>query len=210
MQKNNFSTILRKVFQNSNPERISINCNSQMSSWLCKIEQKSTFLGNQNYFFLTQTLIFVFHRQRMALPCMYDQCKHMLYVSSELNRLQVSYEEYLCMKTLLLLSSGWQNTYSLLINSHLSIQKRKIQKSRNKGLFVYKALMTIPSLLFPASQVPQIFINVKFQKGTASDTKINKTDRHHGEMERYMNHMAGRRRSLLIWNIYSLLPPCNL
>eukprot|EP00069_Balaena_mysticetus_P010753 bmy_20890T0 len=43
--------------------------------------------------------------QRMALPCMYDQCKHMLYVSSELNRLQVSYEEYLCMKTLLLLSS---------------------------------------------------------------------------------------------------------
>ncbi|EPY81425.1 hypothetical protein CB1_000740057 [Camelus ferus] len=43
--------------------------------------------------------------QRMALPCMYDQCKHMLYVSSELHRLQVSYEEYLCMKTLLLLSS---------------------------------------------------------------------------------------------------------
>ena len=43
----------------------------------------------------------------MALPCMYDQCRHMLYVSSELQRLQVSYEEYLCMKTLLLLSSGW-------------------------------------------------------------------------------------------------------
>ncbi|XP_052498581.1 glucocorticoid receptor isoform X1 [Budorcas taxicolor] len=47
----------------------------------------------------------VINEQRMALPCMYDQCKHMLYVSSELNRLQVSYEEYLCMKTLLLLSS---------------------------------------------------------------------------------------------------------
>ncbi|XP_059949541.1 glucocorticoid receptor isoform X1 [Mesoplodon densirostris] len=47
----------------------------------------------------------IINEQRMALPCMYDQCKHMLYVSSELNRLQVSYEEYLCMKTLLLLSS---------------------------------------------------------------------------------------------------------
>ncbi|XP_072486735.1 glucocorticoid receptor isoform X1 [Notamacropus eugenii] len=47
----------------------------------------------------------VINEQRMNLPCMYDQCKHMLLVSSELQRLQVSYEEYLCMKTLLLLSS---------------------------------------------------------------------------------------------------------
>lgn len=47
----------------------------------------------------------VINEQRMNLPCMYEQCKHMLYVSSELKRLQVSYEEYLCMKTLLLLSS---------------------------------------------------------------------------------------------------------
>ncbi|XP_022373728.1 glucocorticoid receptor isoform X3 [Enhydra lutris kenyoni] len=49
----------------------------------------------------------IINEQRMSLPCMYDQCKHMLFVSSELQRLQVSYEEYLCMKTLLLLSSGW-------------------------------------------------------------------------------------------------------
>lgn len=47
----------------------------------------------------------VVNEQRMTLPSMYDQCKHMLFVSSELHRLQVSYEEYLCMKTLLLLSS---------------------------------------------------------------------------------------------------------
>nr|XP_036871874.1 glucocorticoid receptor isoform X2 [Manis javanica] len=47
----------------------------------------------------------IINEQRMSLPCMYDQCKHMLYISSELHRLQVSYEEYLCMKTLLLLSS---------------------------------------------------------------------------------------------------------
>lgn len=47
----------------------------------------------------------IIDEQKMALPYMYDQCKHMLFVSSELQRLQVSYEEYLCMKTLLLLST---------------------------------------------------------------------------------------------------------
>ncbi|XP_054997520.1 glucocorticoid receptor isoform X2 [Sorex araneus] len=47
----------------------------------------------------------IINEQRMTLPYMYDQCKHMLFVSSELQRLQVSYEEYLCMKTLLLLST---------------------------------------------------------------------------------------------------------
>ncbi|XP_004686895.1 PREDICTED: glucocorticoid receptor isoform X2 [Condylura cristata] len=47
----------------------------------------------------------VINEDRMSLPYMYDQCKHMLFVTSELQRLQVSYEEYLCMKTLLLLSS---------------------------------------------------------------------------------------------------------
>lgn len=47
----------------------------------------------------------IINEQRMSLPCMYEQCKHMIFVSTELQRLQVSYEEYLCMKTLLLLSS---------------------------------------------------------------------------------------------------------
>ncbi|XP_028905852.1 glucocorticoid receptor isoform X1 [Ornithorhynchus anatinus] len=47
----------------------------------------------------------IINEQRMNLPCMYDQCRHMLLVSNELQRLQVSYEEYLCMKTLLLLST---------------------------------------------------------------------------------------------------------
>ncbi|XP_045140449.1 glucocorticoid receptor isoform X1 [Echinops telfairi] len=47
----------------------------------------------------------IINEQRMSLPYMHDQCKQMLYVSSEMQRLQVSYEEYLCMKTLLLLSS---------------------------------------------------------------------------------------------------------
>ncbi|KAF6082261.1 nuclear receptor subfamily 3 group C member 1 [Phyllostomus discolor] len=47
----------------------------------------------------------IINEERMALPFLFDQCKHMLFVSSELQRLQVSYEEFLCMKTLLLLSS---------------------------------------------------------------------------------------------------------
>ncbi|XP_062494163.1 glucocorticoid receptor [Pezoporus occidentalis] len=47
----------------------------------------------------------IINEQRMNLPCMYEQCKHMLMVARELSRLQVSYEEYLCMKTLLLLST---------------------------------------------------------------------------------------------------------
>ncbi|KAL7989193.1 hypothetical protein Chor_011859 [Crotalus horridus] len=47
----------------------------------------------------------IINEQRMNLPCMYDQCKRLLMVTNELARLQVSYEEYLCMKTLLLLST---------------------------------------------------------------------------------------------------------
>ncbi|XP_045039812.1 glucocorticoid receptor isoform X1 [Desmodus rotundus] len=47
----------------------------------------------------------IINKERMALPFLFEQCKHMLFVSSELERLEVSYEEYLCMKTLLLLSS---------------------------------------------------------------------------------------------------------
>ncbi|KAG8430128.1 hypothetical protein GDO86_018425 [Hymenochirus boettgeri] len=40
---------------------------------------------------------------RMHLPYMQEQCQEMFKVTTELARLQVSYEEYLCMKTLLLL-----------------------------------------------------------------------------------------------------------
>ncbi|XP_053150420.1 glucocorticoid receptor [Hemicordylus capensis] len=47
----------------------------------------------------------IINEQRMNLPCMYEQCKRLLIVTNELARLQVSYEEYLCMKTLLLLST---------------------------------------------------------------------------------------------------------
>lgn len=37
---------------------------------------------------------------------MADQCEQMLKISSEFVRLQVSHDEYLCMKVLLLLSTG--------------------------------------------------------------------------------------------------------
>lgn len=42
----------------------------------------------------------------MKLPYMTDQCELMLKISSEFVRLQVSHDEYLCMKVLLLLSTG--------------------------------------------------------------------------------------------------------
>lgn len=42
----------------------------------------------------------------MKLPYMADQCEQMLKISSEFVRLQVSHDEYLSMKVLLLLSTG--------------------------------------------------------------------------------------------------------
>ncbi len=46
------------------------------------------------------------YRERMKLPFMTDQCEQMLKICNEFVRLQVSYDEYLCMKVLLLLSTG--------------------------------------------------------------------------------------------------------
>lgn len=43
--------------------------------------------------------------ERMKLPFMNDQCEQMLKICNEFVRLQVSYEEYLCMKVLMLLST---------------------------------------------------------------------------------------------------------
>ena len=60
----------------------------------------------------------------------------------------------------------------------------------------------IPSLLFPGT--------LDFHKCKILERlRLTRLDRYHGEMERYTNHMAGRRKSLLIWNIYSLLPSYN-
>ncbi|TWW55028.1 glucocorticoid receptor [Takifugu flavidus] len=47
----------------------------------------------------------VINEERMKLPYMADQCEQMLKISSEFVRLQVSHDEYLCMKVLLLLST---------------------------------------------------------------------------------------------------------
>ncbi|XP_029020620.1 glucocorticoid receptor [Betta splendens] len=47
----------------------------------------------------------VINEERMKLPYMAEQCEQMLKISTELVRLQVSHEEYLCMKVLLLLST---------------------------------------------------------------------------------------------------------
>ncbi|KAK3558343.1 hypothetical protein QTP86_017251 [Hemibagrus guttatus] len=47
----------------------------------------------------------VINEERMKMPYMTDQCAQMLKISNEFVRLQVSKEEYLCMKVLLLLST---------------------------------------------------------------------------------------------------------
>ncbi|KAM9795503.1 glucocorticoid receptor isoform 2-T2 [Neosynchiropus ocellatus] len=47
----------------------------------------------------------VINEERMKLPYMAYQCEQMLKISSEFVRLQVSHDEYLCMKVLLLLST---------------------------------------------------------------------------------------------------------
>uniref|UniRef100_A0A3Q3VSR4 Glucocorticoid receptor n=1 Tax=Mola mola TaxID=94237 RepID=A0A3Q3VSR4_MOLML len=47
----------------------------------------------------------VINEERMKLPYMAKQCEQMLKISSEFVRLQVSHDEYLCMKVLLLLST---------------------------------------------------------------------------------------------------------
>uniref|UniRef100_A0A4W4EKR4 Glucocorticoid receptor n=1 Tax=Electrophorus electricus TaxID=8005 RepID=A0A4W4EKR4_ELEEL len=47
----------------------------------------------------------VINEERMKLPYMGEQCRQMLKIANELVRLQVSYDEYLCMKVLLLLST---------------------------------------------------------------------------------------------------------
>lgn len=49
----------------------------------------------------------------MKLPFMSDQCKQMLKICNEFVRLQVSYDEYLCMKVLLLLSTGNETHFTL-------------------------------------------------------------------------------------------------
>lgn len=56
-------------------------------------------------------------RERMRLPFMTDQCEQLLQICREFVRLQVSYEEYLCMKVLLLLSTGNHTSPTTLLTS---------------------------------------------------------------------------------------------
>lgn len=51
----------------------------------------------------------------MKLPFMTDQCEQMLKICNEFVRLQVSHDEYLCMKVLLLLSTGNGARYSVVL-----------------------------------------------------------------------------------------------
>ncbi|XP_008292826.1 glucocorticoid receptor-like isoform X2 [Stegastes partitus] len=61
----------------------------------------------------------VINKERMKLPFMTDQCEQMLKICNEFVRLQVSYDEYLCMKVLLLLSTGNRTHFTL--KNHSSV-----------------------------------------------------------------------------------------
>lgn len=52
--------------------------------------------------------LFSFLRDRMQQSAMYDLCMGMRQVSQEFVRLQLTYDEFLSMKVLLLLSTGKQ------------------------------------------------------------------------------------------------------
>lgn len=62
----------------------------------------------------------------MKLPFMNEQCEQMLKICNEFVRLEVSYEEYLCMKVLLLLSTG--NTTLVTLKSRSSFLELQEQQ----------------------------------------------------------------------------------
>lgn len=65
--------------------------------------------------FFFPALHLFFPRERMKLPFMTDQCEQMLKICNEFVKLQVSYDEYLCMKVLLLLSTGNGTCFTLKV-----------------------------------------------------------------------------------------------
>ncbi|XP_077434455.1 glucocorticoid receptor isoform X2 [Vanacampus margaritifer] len=76
-------------------------------SWLFLM---SFSLGWRSYQQCNGSILFfapdlIMNEERMKLPYMADQCAQMMRISSEFVRLQVSLDEYLCMKVLLLLST---------------------------------------------------------------------------------------------------------
>lgn len=78
------------------------------------------YMANQCDIFTNIPVSLYLIRDRMKLPYMADQCEQMLKISSEFVRLQVSHDEYLCMKVLLLLSTGESQPLFYFDLSHLS------------------------------------------------------------------------------------------
>lgn len=92
--------------------------------WITDLVKKSSMLY-RIYIFWLLFVPLVLHlsrffsrslRERMNLPLMDDQCKQMLKICNEFVRLQVSYDEYLCMKVLLLLSTGRKISFIIFKN----------------------------------------------------------------------------------------------
>lgn len=77
----------------------------------------------------------------MKLPFMNDQCEQMLKICNEFVRLQVSYDEYLCMKVLLLLSTG--------NGTHFALKKTQ-QRFSNFMDCSYNGIKTDLKITFPS------------------------------------------------------------
>ncbi|XP_068958797.1 glucocorticoid receptor isoform X2 [Petaurus breviceps papuanus] len=111
----------------------------------------------------------VMNEQRMSLPCMYDQCKHMLLVSNELHRLQVSYEEYLCMKTLLLLSSvpkdglKSQSLFDEIRMTYIKELGKAIVKREGNSSQNWQRFYQLTKLLDSMHEVVESLLNYCFQ-----------------------------------------------
>ncbi|XP_069339916.1 glucocorticoid receptor isoform X1 [Eulemur rufifrons] len=111
----------------------------------------------------------IINEQRMSLPYMYEQCKHMLYVSSELQRLQVSYEEYLCMKTLLLLSSvpkeglKSQELFDEIRMTYIKELGKAIVKREGNSSQNWQRFYQLTKLLDSMHEVVENLLNICFQ-----------------------------------------------
>jgi len=103
------------------------------------------------------------HRERMRQSAMYDLCLGMRQVSQEFVRLQLTYDEFLSMKVLLLLSTGRQPAsrrapfiLSLYSNVDAGLTAANSESSRIVSSY-FTFLLNILDMLYEKSANRQIF-----------------------------------------------------
>uniref|UniRef100_A0A8C1I5U4 Glucocorticoid receptor n=1 Tax=Cyprinus carpio TaxID=7962 RepID=A0A8C1I5U4_CYPCA len=107
----------------------------------------------------------VINEERMRLPYMNDQCEQMLKISNEFVRLQVSNEEYLCMKVLLLLSTvpkdglKSQSVFEELRMSYIKELGKAIVKREENSSKNWQRFYQLTKLLDSMHDVIQFILN---------------------------------------------------